>query len=152
MALEPMLQTAKAVDVADAIATENESFASELGRVNLADAAIVVSGGRGMANNPKSPPDGISGDEANIWKAKNGYENTLRPLADALGAAVGASRAAVDAGYISYDHQVGQTAKWSIPICISPVASAAPFSIRRVCAAARSLSPSTKTLRRRYSN
>ncbi len=108
---EPKLESAKAVAVADAIATEIESFASELGKVNLADAAIIVSGGRGMANNPKSPPDGISGDDANIWKAKDGYENTLRPLANVLGAAVGASRAAVDAGYIPYDHQVGQTGK-----------------------------------------
>ncbi len=107
----PALEEAKAVDVADAIATEIESFASELGTVSLTDAAIIVSGGRGMANNPKSAPDGISGDEANIWKAKDGYKNTLRPLADALGAALGASRAAVDAGYIAYDHQVGQTGK-----------------------------------------
>lgn len=105
------LEEASAVAVADAIATEIESFASEVGRVNLSDAAIIVSGGRGLANNPKSPPDGISGDAANIWKAKDGFDNTLRPLADLLGAAVGASRAAVDAGYIAYDHQVGQTGK-----------------------------------------
>lgn len=107
----PALETTKAVEVADEIATEIESFASEVGNVNLSDAAIIVSGGRGMANNPKSPPAGLSGDQANIWKAKDGYENTLRPLADVLGAAIGASRAAVDAGYIAYDHQVGQTGK-----------------------------------------
>jgi len=107
----PALEAANTVEVADAIATEIESFAAELGAVSLTDAAIIVSGGRGMANNPKSPPDGISGAEAKIWKAKDGYENTLRPLADALGAAIGASRAAVDAGYIAYDHQVGQTGK-----------------------------------------
>ena len=107
----PALEEAGAVDVAANIATDIESFAAEVGRVNLSDAAIVVSGGRGMANNPKSPPAGISGEEASIWKAKDGYQSTLRPLAESLGAAIGASRAAVDAGYIAYDHQVGQTGK-----------------------------------------
>lgn len=108
---EPAIEIAAAVGAADAIATEIESFAPEVGKINLADAAIIVSGGRGMANNPKAPPEGISGDAAKIWRAKDGFENTLRPLADVLGAAVGASRAAVDAGYIAYDHQVGQTGK-----------------------------------------
>ena len=108
---ETELEVVKAADVADGMATEIESFASELGKVSLTDAAIIVSGGRGMASNPKSPPDGLNGDEASIWKAKDGYEHTLRPLAEVLGAAVGASRAAVDAGYIPYEHQVGQTGK-----------------------------------------
>lgn len=109
--VSPALAVARAEGVADAIATDIESFAAEVGSVNLADAAIIVSGGRGMANNPNSPPDGISGDAASIWKAKDGYANVLRPLADVLGAAMGASRAAVDAGYIPYEHQVGQTGK-----------------------------------------
>lgn len=107
----PKLEIANAVAAAKAAATEIESFAAEVGKVNLGDAAIIVSGGRGMANNPKAPPDRLRGDDASIWKAKDGYENTLRPLADVLGAAIGASRAAVDAGYIAYDHQVGQTGK-----------------------------------------
>lgn len=98
----------------DQIATKVEGFEQEAGTVNLTDAAIIVSGGRGMANNPKDVPAGTDGDPA-VWKAKDGFANVIQPLADALGAAVGASRAAVDAGYIPYAHQVGQTGKTVSP-------------------------------------
>ncbi len=63
--------------------------------VNIAEANIIVSGGRGML------------DPANF--------SILRDFAEVLGAGVGASRAAVDAGWIPYSHQVGQTGKTVCP-------------------------------------
>lgn len=93
----------------DDITTKVETFEAETGKVSLTDAACIVSGGRGMQNNPKDAP-GNADDEA-VWKAKDGFETVIQPLADVLSAAVGASRAAVDAGFIPYEHQVGQTGK-----------------------------------------
>jgi electron transfer flavoprotein alpha subunit len=75
----------------DQIATQVIDFIKEQGGVNLADARIIVAGGRGVGG-----PDGFE---------------PIRRLAAVLGGAVGASRSAVDAGWISYDHQIGQTGR-----------------------------------------
>lgn len=96
--------------------TELVEYREAEGGVSLADAGVVVSGGRGLANNRKlEPPDEISDEkEQEIWRAQQGFE-LVRELAEVLGGAVGASRAAVDAGYIPYAHQVGQTGKVVTP-------------------------------------
>ena len=88
-----------------------EGYAEAGGGVSLTDAAVIVSGGRGVANNPNlAAPDGMSDEEAEVWRAQQGFA-LIGDLAETLGAAVGASRAAVDANYIPYANQVGQTGK-----------------------------------------
>ena len=82
-------------------------YAATESAVNIGDAAVIVSGGRGVSNNPS-----LGLDEAET--AKKGFE-MLGELATLLGGAVGASRAAVDGGYITYAHQVGQTGKVVTP-------------------------------------
>ena len=93
----------------DDIVAKIEDVSAAQAAVNLGDAAIIVSGGRGMAGNPEQAP--AEAPDSAIWKAQRGFERILAPLAAELGAAIGASRAAVDAGYIDYAHQVGQTGK-----------------------------------------
>ncbi len=77
------------------IPTKITGFESKEGDVSLTDASIIVSGGRGVGG-----PEGFE---------------PVRDLAKVLGGAVGASRATVDAGWIPYDHQVGQTGKTVSP-------------------------------------
>ena len=95
-------ETGGSASVAAVEATEDAGLAEFLGqdltkseRPELTTASIVVSGGRGMQ----------SGDNFVL----------LDKVADKLGAAVGASRAAVDAGFVPNDYQVGQTGKVVAP-------------------------------------
>lgn len=86
--LEPAL-------AAGSIQTEVLGLEAAEGEVSLTDAGVIVSGGRGVGG-----PEGFA---------------PVKELAETLNAAMGASRAAVDAGWIPYAHQVGQTGKTVSP-------------------------------------
>jgi electron transfer flavoprotein alpha subunit len=84
-----------AVDVGEVRARVVDLLMAEGGEVPLTEATIIVSGGRGVKG-----PEGFG---------------PIRALARALGGSLGASRAAVDAGWIDHSHQVGQTGKTVTP-------------------------------------
>lgn len=100
---DPVAASGGSATVEKVAAADSKAQSSFIGREftksdrpELTAAKIIVSGGRGLGSGEK-------------------YQELIAPLADKLGAALGASRAAVDAGYVPNDYQVGQTGKIVAP-------------------------------------
>ncbi len=103
--------SAAKVEAKTEVLSKVEGYALTEAAVSVTDAGVIVSGGRGVSNNPSlTPPAGMDEKQTEIWRAQQGFK-LVGELASVLGGAVGASRAAVDGGYIPYSHQVGQTGK-----------------------------------------
>ncbi len=90
--IEKLSVSAEAADQSSHVGSE----LSKSERPELTAARVIISGGRGMQNGEN-------------------FTKLIEPIADKLGAAVGASRAAVDAGFVPSDYQVGQTGKIVAP-------------------------------------
>jgi electron transfer flavoprotein alpha subunit len=90
------IETVAAVPADPGLSSFVENMLSTSERPELSSARIIISGGRALGSQEK-------------------FQEVILPIADKLGAAVGASRAAVDAGYAPNDWQVGQTGKIVAP-------------------------------------
>jgi len=109
----PILVDADVVE--SEVSTRVLGYTQAEGGVSLRDAGVIVSGGRGISNNPAlTPQGGMDEKEVEVWRAQQGFK-LVGELASVLGGAVGASRAAVDADYVPYENQVGQTGKLVSP-------------------------------------